>query len=572
VSPRSVSNPEQDELGTQQDASGRAVTPPTLEGPPPALAAGVRAAAAGEHLEATLRAIVEAAVAHADASYGALGVLTRDGRRLDRFVIVGMDDETREGIERLPAGEGILGLLVDQPGPLRLPDLSAHPASVGFPPGHPPMHSFLGVPVCVREAVFGHLYLTEKRSGGEFTEADEEAVLALAAAAGLAVENARLAEAAERRRAWVQAATEVSTALLSGQDPGEVLVTVAERAVALSDADGGALLVAQEGDGEALTIVASAGRLADELEGVRIPLEDTHVGRVHRTGVGELVEDVTVDPVLGRHAEVAVELSRGARSAVIVPLGQALGTLVCMRCAGREPFDAEVLESLSAFAAQAALALELARSQRRERRLQVQADRDRIARDLHDHVVQRIYATALSLDRVGRALEDVDPYAALRVGRSVDELDATLRQIRSAIFGLHDDAAPAGLAAGLADTVRQVTEGSEVQPGLRLRGDLDGLPSDLATDLLAVVRELVTNVVRHAAAGRVEVTVEAEDVAGSPVRVRVADDGRGLPEVTVRSGLANLAERAERRGGRLTAAGGPSGTEVTWTVPGPRRS
>ncbi|WP_245784603.1 GAF domain-containing protein [Geodermatophilus amargosae] len=567
-----MSKPEQDEPGTLQDPSGRAVTPPTPEGPPPALAAGVRAAAAGEHLEATLRAIVEAAVAHADASYGALGVLTRDGRRLDRFVIVGMDDETREGIERLPAGEGILGLLVEQPGPLRLPDLGAHPASVGFPPGHPPMRSFLGVPVCVREAVFGHLYLTEKRSGGEFTEADEEAVLALAAAAGLAVENARLAEAAERRRAWVQAATEVSTALLSGQDPGEVLVTVAERAVALSDADGGALLVAQEGDGEALTIVASAGRMADELEGVRVPLEDTHVGRVHRTGVGELVEDVTVDPVLGRHAEVAVELSRGARSAVIVPLGQALGTLVCMRCAGREPFDAEVLESLSAFAAQAALALELARSQRRERRLQVQADRDRIARDLHDHVVQRIYATALSLDRVGRALEDVDPYAALRVGRSVDELDATLRQIRSAIFGLHDDAAPAGLAAGLADTVRQVTEGSEVQPGLRLRGDLDGLPSDLATDLLAVVRELVTNVVRHAAAGRLEVTVEAEAVAGSPVRVRVADDGRGLPEVTVRSGLANLAERAERRGGRLTAAGGPSGTEVTWTVPGPRGS
>ncbi|SFT61859.1 Histidine kinase-, DNA gyrase B-, and HSP90-like ATPase [Geodermatophilus amargosae] len=572
MSTRSVSKPEQDEPGTLQDPSGRAVTPPTPEGPPPALAAGVRAAAAGEHLEATLRAIVEAAVAHADASYGALGVLTRDGRRLDRFVIVGMDDETREGIERLPAGEGILGLLVEQPGPLRLPDLGAHPASVGFPPGHPPMRSFLGVPVCVREAVFGHLYLTEKRSGGEFTEADEEAVLALAAAAGLAVENARLAEAAERRRAWVQAATEVSTALLSGQDPGEVLVTVAERAVALSDADGGALLVAQEGDGEALTIVASAGRMADELEGVRVPLEDTHVGRVHRTGVGELVEDVTVDPVLGRHAEVAVELSRGARSAVIVPLGQALGTLVCMRCAGREPFDAEVLESLSAFAAQAALALELARSQRRERRLQVQADRDRIARDLHDHVVQRIYATALSLDRVGRALEDVDPYAALRVGRSVDELDATLRQIRSAIFGLHDDAAPAGLAAGLADTVRQVTEGSEVQPGLRLRGDLDGLPSDLATDLLAVVRELVTNVVRHAAAGRLEVTVEAEAVAGSPVRVRVADDGRGLPEVTVRSGLANLAERAERRGGRLTAAGGPSGTEVTWTVPGPRGS
>ncbi|GAB3305603.1 GAF domain-containing protein [Geodermatophilus aquaeductus] len=548
------------------------MTPPTPESLPPALAAGVRAAAAGEHLEATLRAIVEAAVAHADATYGALGVLTRDGRRLDRFVIVGMDDEMREGITRLPAGAGILGLLVDNPEPLRLADLGTHPASVGFPPGHPPMQSFLGVPVCVRDSVFGHLYLTEKRTGGPFTEADEEAVQALAAAAGLAIENARLAEAAERRRAWVQAATEVSTALLSGQDHREVLLDVTERAVALSDADGGALLVAEEGDGDALTIVASAGPVADEVEGVRVPLEDTHVGRVHRTGVAELVEDVRVDPVLGRHAEVAVDLIRGARSAVIVPLGRALGTLICMRRAEREPFDAEALEDLSAFAAQAALALELARSQRRERRLQVQADRDRIARDLHDHVVQRIYATALSLDRVGRALEDVEPYAARRVARSVDELDTILQQIRSAIFGLHDDAAPAGLATGLADTVRQVTEGSAVQPGLRLRGDLDGLPSELAPDLFAVVRELVTNVVRHAGASRVEVTVEAEDDADSPVRVRVADDGHGLPEVTVRSGLANLAERAQRRGGRLTTAGGPAGTEVTWTVPRPHGS
>ncbi|PWW22485.1 signal transduction histidine kinase [Geodermatophilus normandii] len=532
----------------------------------------MRAAAAGEHLEATLHAIVEAAVAHADASYGALGVLTRDGRRLDRFVIVGMDDATREGIARLPAGEGILGLLVEHPEPLRLDDLGAHPASVGFPPGHPPMESFLGVPVCLRDAVFGHLYLTEKRTGGPFTEADEEAVLALAAAAGLAIENARLAEAAERRRAWVQAGTEVATALLSGEDPSRVLQTVTERAVALSDADGGALLIAEEGDSDALTIVSSTDPLAREFEGVRVPLEDTHVGRVHRTGVGELVEDVTADPVLGRHAEVTAELTRWSRSAVIVPLGPALGTLVCMRRAEREPFDAEVLEALSAFAAQAGLALELARSQRRERRLQVQADRDRIARDLHDHVVQRIYATALSLDRIGRALEDVDPYAARRVGRSVDELDATLQQIRAAIFGLHDGATPTGTAAGLADVVRRVTEGSGVQPGLRLRGDLDGLPAGLATDLLAVVRELVTNVIRHAGASRVEVTVEAEGDAGSPVRVRVADDGCGLPEVTVRSGLANLAERAERRGGRLTTAGGPAGTEVTWTVPGPRGS
>ncbi len=551
------------------------MTPPGPQGAPvagePALAAVVRAAAAGGRLEATLHDLVEAAVSHVDATYGALGVLTPDGRRLDRFVIVGMDESEQAGIGRLPEGAGILGLLVDRPVPLRLDDLGGHPASVGFPPGHPPMQSFLGVPVCVRNAVFGHLYLTEKRTGGSFTAADEEAVLALAAAAGLAIENARLAEAAERRRAWVQAATEVSTALLSGAEPDAVLATVVARATALSGADRAGVLVAQEGDAGALTIVAAAGPDARDLEGVRVPLEGLLVGRVHRSGVGELVEDINADPVRGEHAEVAVELVREYRSAVIVPLGPALGTIVCLRLRDREPFDAEDLDSLSAFAAQAAVALELARSQRRERRLQVQADRDRIARDLHDHVVQRLYATALALDRVSRALEDVDPYTAQRVERSVDELDATIAQIRSTIFGLHDDAtAQVELGRRLAEVVRLATEGSGVRPDLRLRGDLDDLPPTLAADLLAVVRELVSNVVRHADATRVAVTVDAgDDDPGAGVRVVVTDDGRGLPAVTVRSGLANLAERAAWHGGRLTTAGGPAGTEVTWAVPRP---
>ncbi len=551
------------------------MTPPGPQGAPvagePALAAVVRAAAAGGRLEATLHDLVEAAVSHVDATYGALGVLTPDGRRLDRFVIVGMDESEQAGIGRLPEGAGILGLLVDRPVPLRLDDLGGHPASVGFPPGHPPMQSFLGVPVCVRNAVFGHLYLTEKRTGGSFTAADEEAVLALAAAAGLAIENARLAEAAERRRAWVQAATEVSTALLSGAEPDAVLATVVARATALSGADRAGVLVAQEGDAGALTIVAAAGPDARDLEGVRVPLEGLLVGRVHRSGVGELVEDINADPVRGEHAEVAVELVREYRSAVIVPLGPALGTIVCLRLRDREPFDAEDLDALSAFAAQAAVALELARSQRRERRLQVQADRDRIARDLHDHVVQRLYATALALDRVSRALEDVDPYTAQRVERSVDELDATIAQIRSTIFGLHDDAtAQVELGRRLAEVVRLATEGSGVRPDLRLRGDLDDLPPTLAADLLAVVRELVSNVVRHADATRVAVTVDAgDDDPGAGVRVVVTDDGRGLPAVTVRSGLANLAERAAWHGGRLTTAGGPAGTEVTWAVPRP---
>ncbi|MGY1697782.1 MULTISPECIES: GAF domain-containing protein [unclassified Geodermatophilus] len=552
-------------------SSGRALTPPDPEDVPagePALAAAVRAVAAGGRLEATLHAIVEAAVARADACYGALGVLSRDGRRVDRFVIVGMDAATQAGIGRPPAGAGILGLLVDQPVPLRLDDLGAHPASVGFPEGHPPMASFLGVPVRVREEVFGNLYLTEKRSGGSFTPADEEAVLALAAVAGLAIENARRAEVAERRRAWVQAATEVSTALLSGSALEEVLQTLVRRAADLSDADGAGLLVPEEDDPGALTIVAATGPASADLEGVRVPVEGTHVGRVHRSGRAELLDDVRAGPGPGRPAEVAVELTTGARSAVVVPLGPAIGTIVCLRAADREPFDAEVLDALAAFAAQAAVALELARSQRRERQLQVQADRERIARDLHDHVVQRIYATALSLDRVARSLGEVDPYAARRVERSVDELDETITQIRSAIFELHDrEAPPAALGRRLAEVVARVTEGSGVQRRVELRGDVDGLSRALAHDLLAVVRELVSNVVRHAAATLVRVTVDAGSAPGDDVTASVADDGRGLPAVPVRSGLANLEERARRRGGTLTVASDRGGTAVTWRAP-----
>ncbi len=533
----------------------------------PALAAAVRAVAAGGRLEATLHVIFKAAVARADATYGAMGVLSSDGRRVDRFVIVGMDGAAQDVIGRLPEGDGLLGLLVDHPVPLRLDDLGVHPASVGFPPGHPPMASFLGVPVRVRDAVFGNLYLTEKRSGGSFTAADEEAVLALAAVAGLAIENARLAEAAERRRAWLQAATEVSTALLSGSGLDDVLHTLVHRAAALSDADGAALLVPRADDPAALTIVAAAG--ATDLEGVRVPLADTHVGRVHCSGTPELVEDIRADPGLGRHADVAAELSAGARSAAVVPLGEAVGTLVCLRATGREPFDADVLDALTAFAAQAAVALELAHSQRRERELQVRADRERIARDLHDHVVQRIYATGLTLDRVARSLEDLDPYNARRVERSVDELDETMTQIRSAIFELQDDPPAEPLGRRLSDVVGRVTEGSGVACHVQLHGDVDGLPGPLAHDLLAVVRELVSNVVRHAAATRVSVDVDGGRTPGDDVVVVVADDGRGLPARPARSGLANLEERARRRGGRLTVTGGGprGGTTVTWRAP-----
>jgi signal transduction histidine kinase len=531
---------------------------------------GSHPAAHSEQVDGTLHGVVCAALEATGATYGALGVLDDTGTGFERFLVVGMDAATRERIGRLPVGAGVLGLLLQRPEPLRLDDLTAHPAAVGFPPGHPPMHAFLGVPVRVHDAVFGHLYLTVKRGGGSFTEADEAAAVALAATAGLAIANAELVERAEHRRAWAPAGTDVATALLSGADPDTVLRSIGEQVAGLASADAAGVLVPDPCDEGSLTVVVAVGLDDDAAEGVRLPLVDTQLGTAHRTGVPVLIPDVRSAAVGGQRAPVLGELTHHFGPTLMIPLGgrPALGTVVAMRLRGREPFAPDTLELASAFAAQASVALELARSQQRERRLQVQADRDRIARDLHDHVVQRIFATGLALDRVSRSLEDEHPETAAALAERVDELDGTIARIRSAIFELHeaDDASPDAVRTRIVDVVRSITGGQRLRPDVRLRGDED-LPPALLPDVVAVVRELVTNVVRHAQATRVtvSVTVDAE------VRVVVTDNGVGLPAVAVRSGLTNLADRAERHGGRLTTSTGPKGTQIRWSVPMPRR-
>ncbi len=532
----------------------------------PELAAAVRAAASGSHLEATLHEVVRAAVRHVDATYGALGVLSADGRRLDRFVIEGMDDEHRQRIGTPPAGDGLLGLLVAEPVALRLDDLADHPAFRGFPDGHPPMRSFLGAPICVGDAVFGNLYLTEKRSGGPFTDADVEVTQSLAAVAGLAIENARLLERAERRRAWAQAGMDCSTTVLAGADPDEVLRIATARIAELSQAQAGGVLVPIPGDDAALRIVVAFGPRGPDAEGVRVPLEDPILREVHRSGIPRLVTDEEFQRLAGSAPALAEQFSYEYGPAMLIPVGgpPAVGTLAVLRRRDGDPFEAELLDLAVAFAAQATVALELVRSQQRERRLQVQADRARIARDLHDHVVQRIFATALALDRIGRSVEAESPELAARLAQRVDELDGTISRIRTSIFELqHQDASPEGVRHRLVEVVRSVVDGHGLRPDLRVHGEVEDLPPELVHDVVAAVRELVTNVVRHARAERVTVTVTVTD----DVRVQVADDGCGLPAITVRSGLANLADRAERRGGRLVASGGPAGSEVEWTAP-----
>jgi signal transduction histidine kinase len=532
------------------------------------LAAAVMAAASGSQLEATLHDIVEAAVRHVDAAYGALGVLTADGQRLDRFVVAGMDDAERDRIGRLPSGQGVLGLLVAEPETLRLDDLRGHPASIGFPPGHPPMASFLGVPVRVGEAVFGNLYLTEKRTGGAFTHADVEVAQALAAVAGLAIKNARLAEWAETRQRWGEAATEMATTLLSGADPDDALRAVATLLKGLTNADMAGVMTPSVA-GDAMTIVAAVGYDADDYEGVRLPLHGTYLGALHEAGVPRRMDDISTMPVIGRRAAAVVELTATFGPGMLAPLSNTSGGgfLAVLRRSGREPFYPDELDLLADFTAQVSVALELARAQQRERELQVQADRERIARDLHDHVVQRIFATALSLDRLGRSLEPTHADIAARLSRNVDDLHGTIVRIRTSIFELHEaeDTTSAGVRGRLADVVRSVTEGHDLRPELSIRLQRENLQPDLVLDLVAVVRELVTNVVRHARASRITVSVSV-DGEGAVV---VADDGRGIPPGGERSGLANLAARAERRGGALACRSSDAGTEIRWAVPLP---
>jgi signal transduction histidine kinase len=534
--------------------------PPAVPSDAPVLAAAVLAATSRGHLDATLRDIVQAAVTHLGARYGVLGVLSPDGRRLDGVVRSGAAVADGAGGGPLRDGRTTGHAPAEPDG--RHPD-GRHLTEI--PVNHPGTQSHLRIPVRLGTALLGNLYLTDKCDGG-FTLPDIEVAKALAAVAGLAIENPRLAASAGKAQRWGQAATELATALLSGAGPDEVLRSVCTRVAALTGADLAGVLAPGLGDGDSLTVVAAVGPGADDLEGVRLPVVGTHVGEGFRTGAPRRFDDISHTPVSSGQARVSTEILEEFGPALLVPLGSCppSGLLVTVRARGSEPFEPEDLDLLSAFATHASVVLQLARAQQRERALQVQADRDRIARDLHDHVVQRIYATALSLDRLSRSLEATAPDAAQRLARSVDDLDHTIAEIRAAIFELHleETGSPTSLRQQLTDLVRQITEGSGLRRDVRTRGGVEELPRELVPDLLAVVRELVTNVVRHAAASRVTVTVSVDD----DVRVVVTDDGRGL-RPGVRSGLANLAARAERRGGRLTAAGRRSGTQVFWTVP-----
>src|SRR3954469_8774528 len=513
----------------------------------------------GLDLPSTLRRIVEAATDLVDARYGALGVL-RKGNGLAAFIHVGIEDDLAALMGALPEGKGVLGQLISEPYPLRIPDLGQHPASVGFPPHHPPMKSFLGVPVLVRGEVFGNLYMTEKRHG-EFTAEHEAVLTALAGAAGIAIDNAHLYEESEGRRRWLSAIADVRAALLDAPSAGAALVLIAERLIELTEAEVTWLLLGPEADTGTYTIAAQSRRGSRDLTGERTSAAANPVlaaveaaGRVvtldlstvefeNRGPVGEWGPCIAI-PLRGTHAQSAV--------------------VIACRRAGAEPFDDSVLPLVTAFADQATASLDMAARQLLSHQLDVYADRDRIARDLHDHVIQRVFASGLALQAVLPRIPDAR--VRDRISFVVEQLDETVRDIRTTIFDLHttdDGDSGDSLRRRLLDLVTATAGG--LQPTVRMSGAIDSLVTGaLAADVEAVAREAVSNAARHSGGARVTVTLHVSDT----VVLEVVDDGRGLDLDAARSGLRNLQRRAEQRDGAASVQPlADGGTRLRWSSP-----
>jgi signal transduction histidine kinase len=507
-------------------------------------------------LRSVLQRITVAACRLAGAQYGALGVIGPD-RRLVEFITNGVTVEEHRAIGDLPTGRGVLGLLIDEPKPVRLRDIAEHPRSFGFPPNHPPMRSFLGVPVRVRDQVFGNLYLTEKQGADEFTEDDEEIVLALAVAAGVAIDNARLYAAAEYRQRWLEATAEITSVLT-----GEVRRTAALRLVArrAREVSGAAVVLVLLYDQETAQLTVEVVEPAQpELHGALLspdgPLET--VLRDVQPMIVENLDKVTTWPV---------PVTTGA--ALVAPLatsGGVQGLLAVAHSPGGGTFDDRVdVSLLSTFAGQAALALERARAQEEREMLLVLEDRERIARDLHDVVIQRLFATGLQLQSTARLART--PEITDRITSAVDELDSTIRDIRSAIFELRGPVA-ATLRADIRALVDAASASLGFRPELTLDGPVDSaVPDEIRPDVVAALREALSNVVRHARASRVAVLMRVGD---GQLRLSVRDDGVGNPAgLDERSGLLNIRQRAVRHGGTLeVSAAEPSGIALDWTVP-----
>lgn len=518
----------------------------------------------GLELDATLCRIVRAAKDLTRAPYGALAIRDPEGGLIS-FVHDGIDAETAARIGHLPVGKGVLSIsLLDTPA-LRLDDLTRHPAAVGFPEHHPPMQGFIGVPITIRGAVFGNLYLTHDEPGRVFSESDEVAARALAIAAAVAIDNAQLFEHERTSVKWMEASREITTALLSNAESGpKLLQLIADRACALTEAEQAIVLVPVDADLpvddiDTLVISAAVGLNASEVIGQEIPVDRSTSGRVFRSGAAVISESLSYP--------IQAFTDVGQRSAILMPLrtdDDVLGVIAVARSADRPPFDDSYLDLVSDFATHAALALVLASGREHARQLTLVGERERIAHDLHDHVIQRLFAAGMDLQ--GTVARARSPEVAERLNRTLDDLQTIIEEIRTTIFQLKSPLQhESGFRHRIQRVVTDLTESRDIVTTVRMHGPTTAVGGELAEHAEAVTAEAVSNAVRHSGASRLTIEVNVADM----LTLDITDNGSGIPDDNRRrSGLANMAYRAEQVGGRCEISNqATGGTRVHWTAP-----
>ncbi len=515
-------------------------------------------------LDAMLRRIVRAAKDLTRAPYGALAVRDSDGGLIS-FIHDGIDSDATRLIGHLPVGKGVLSLsLLDTPA-LRLDDLTRHPASVGFPEHHPPMRGFIGVPITIHGTVFGNLYLTHDEPGRVFSESDEVAARALAMAAAVAIDNAQLFERERMSVKWMEASREIMTALLSNAKSGLTpLQLIADRACALTEAEQAIVLVPVDDDLpfdeiDTLVISAAVGLNAAEVIGQRIPVDASTTGAVFRSGDPLITESLSY-PI---HAFTDV----GQRSAILMPLGtddEVAGVIAIARSADRAPFDDSYLELVRDFATHAALALMVASGREHARQLTLVGERERIAHDLHDHVIQRLFAAGMDLQ--GTVVRARSPEIVERLNRTLDDLQTIIEEIRTTIFQLKSPAEhDSGFRNRIQRVVADLTENRDIITTVRMHGPTTTVGGELAEHAEAVTAEAVSNAVRHSGASRLTVEVDVADM----LTLDITDNGNGIPaDNHRRSGLTNMQYRAQQVGGRCEISNqAVGGTRVHWAAP-----
>jgi signal transduction histidine kinase len=516
-------------------------------------------------LDATLRRIVLAARELTSAPYGALAVRDPEGELIS-FVHAGIDADTVQRIGHLPVGKGLLSVSLFDAPVLRMDDLTTHPAVVGFPEHHPAMRAFLGVPITIRGTVFGNLYLTHDDPARVFSESDEVAARALAIAAAVAIDNAQLFERQRTSVKWIEASREITTALLSNNADSHVrpLELIAERACALTDAEQAIVLVPAdpdlpEGEIDTLVVSAAVGLHASEVIGRRVPVGGSTTGSVFRSGAPVITESLKYP--------IQAFTDVGQRPAIVMPLrgnDGVAGVIAIARGADQPPFEDSYLELVSDFATHAAIALMLASGREDAQQLSILAERERIAHDLHDHVIQRIFAAGMDLQ--GTLARARSPEVVGRLNRTLDDLQTIIEEIRTTIFQLKS---PLGRDGGFRHQIQRVvadlTENRDIVTTVHMHGPMTAVGDELAEQAEAIATEAISNALRHSGATRLTVEVCVDDM----FTIDIVDNGCGMPaDNPRRSGLANMAYRAEQLGGSCEITTGPEGgTRVHWTAP-----